>query len=1079
MKKSTMVKRGTALLLAATLLAGSTMTVFAEETNEIKNDYSYSFFGKHDVEGDDYEDSGKAEYHDDEAKKVADNSESVKTMSEQAEAAKDAANTAAQQVDNLEAAINDAKAAQTDAKAAEEAATTAATNATTAATEAKNVADALPTDTQGSVDAFNEKVEDTQKAVDQLTSEINVVQTPDGIVVGTVTDADGQEKDVTLEEYVGEQAGEAANQAQAAKDNLEAALAIAVTNDTQDVPEDVKKLAQDAIDAANKAEEAADKAKEAYNATIAQRDKAIEVYNLLAMASGKPLYGMSSLTYSEEDAKAKLAGTKYEYLLTDRKELESNLSAINQANLDAQKSVIESADEAMDGAKSDYDSAKADAAEAKTTAQTAESLLSGALEDVKNAADEAINYYVTPATEKLNHTKADIDTKTTEMGQLQTRLTEQQSAYDKAVSDARAAGENKYSTDEKNRLEQAMNKAEEEFEDSKAFWNLWLGSSDKKDKYEAAKKLYDNYTRENLGNQAVANSKEVKKAKDAVEATKTNISATNSAIADLEAAKVVQEEEVKAAQKVRDEYLEASLAETKEAFREDIAKALKDCSAQINQVEYDRVLNECVNEFWSSLSKKAIRNGLDETYQASKIQTIFNYLGITQWAVSTDATNAIMDEIEAACKNRIKESQEKLATAEANWAQAEAQASKEKADALEDIAPIVNDINAYETTVTEARETVDAAQETYDTAAEKLENIKASVENCNLNGIYFDNLAQEIAKAQAALLKAEDELMLAKAAEAQAEGYKFWAKKLLFGHYANIYAQAVMNADGNMTLSNSNQLEYDLTDEEVELHNSDNFIPVGEQIEVPYSIYRAYVDAMYQRYLNFSEDANGKGISTGGTMPTLYWELNEDGQLTGNYFDTDADRPTGTYFIGYSFKNELGGYRLDGVVEDYVKPQIPEEYPEDGGEDDTAPEADTDPTEGDTTPDTTPIAINPVVNPVTNQEQAPVAALAGQVLGANRVGATQTAVAEANGTTESEELSADVEQEDVVELTEEEEKQEVVNIEEEDVALADGITKKGFNWWWLLLLLAVAVVTEEVIRRNQKNKAKTSSNENK
>lgn len=51
------------------------------------------------------------------------------------------------------------------------------------------------------------------------------------------------------------------------------------------------------------------------------------------------------------------------------------------------------------------------------------------------------------------------------------------------------------------------------------------------------------------------------------------------------------------------------------------------------------------------------------------------------------------------------------------------------------------------------------------------------------------------------------------------------------------------------------------------------------------------------------------------TMPFVYWELDENGRLTGNYF-TDATKLDGQYFLGYSFKREAdmdtAGYHIDG-----------------------------------------------------------------------------------------------------------------------------------------------------------------------
>ena len=107
-----------------------------------------------------------------------------------------------------------------------------------------------------------------------------------------------------------------------------------------------------------------------------------------------------------------------------------------------------------------------------------------------------------------------------------------------------------------------------------------------------------------------------------------------------------------------------------------VKKALSDNSDGINQVEYDKELNAWANttfdkydevkvnwKIWETAAEiakiyddaKDTRRWMDNEYNASKVQEIFNYLGITQWAVSTAQREAAMDAIIKAYRENMAE----------------------------------------------------------------------------------------------------------------------------------------------------------------------------------------------------------------------------------------------------------------------------------------------------------------------------------------------------------------------------------------------------------------------------------------
>ncbi|MGN0413300.1 MAG: hypothetical protein ACI4FV_09710 [Lachnospiraceae bacterium] len=232
---------------------------------------------------------------------------------------------------------------------------------------------------------------------------------------------------------------------------------------------------------------------------------------------------------------------------------------------------------------------------------------------------------------------------------------------------------------------------------------------------------------------------------------------------------------------------------------------------------------------------------------------------------------------------------------------------------------------------------VKTAKSNYEKAARDLANLKAKVEGYVFDTVTLTELKNKIKTAERAVYAAETQLKEAGAAKAAAENYANWAEALVTKHETRVYAQAEKDASGKKVALTENLKEYDLTNEDVRSRKQTDFISVTvdkTSVEVPYAIYKDYVEAMYEKYkatnINY-----GKGTSTGDNMDVIYWAVDENGNLTGDSFSLKSELETGRYFIGYTFKQEGDGYHIDGVMWDYTKPEIvpttPDTTPEGGG----------------------------------------------------------------------------------------------------------------------------------------------------
>ena len=556
-----------------------------------------------------------------------------------------------------------------------------------------------------------------------------------------------------------------------------------------------------------------------------------------------------------------------------------------------------------------------------------------------------------------------------------------------------------------------------------------------------------NATKNNLDSQIDQLNKDIQAANDAK-------AAAQKAVDDAQAAKnaadaVAAEKKTIFEQAVADknERIDKAKSEAAESIIESLQKTLSENSNAINQVEYDKDLNAWANtmfekyddidwswKLWEGLEEAAkiyddakdTRDWMDDEYKASKMQEIFNHLGLTQWIVSTKQREETMDALIQAYRDAMVDYEKDLATINAY------KADKVAENAVGTVNTQITAIKGFETSITKAQEAIKDsetrignAQKNYNQAVKDLKAIKEVAENITLSGVKLEELMAQIKKAEEEVKSTEEALKEAKAAQAAAQNYADWANALISEHYTRSYAQAlvdengnpILDGEGNKQFSFVNGKEFDITDKGVVSRDPKWFLEVSEGTQskqvVPYSIYRAYVQAMYENYnyakleKNINNEGKGLGISTGtiteegeqidGTMKVIYWEVDENNKLTGNQIPTDALVNGQTYFVGYTFKHEGDGYHIDGVLFTYEAPVEPTPGPSETPTP-TTPGTSPAPTTapgGGTTPADTPVIIP-------DEPVALAAAPGAAVLGARRTegAATEAAVLGARRGTE-------------------------------------------------------------------------------
>ncbi len=348
-------------------------------------------------------------------------------------------------------------------------------------------------------------------------------------------------------------------------------------------------------------------------------------------------------------------------------------------------------------------------------------------------------------------------------------------------------------------------------------------------------------------------------------------------------------------------------------------------------------------------------------------------------------------------------------------------------------------VNATQQQIEQAQNDIEQAQQKYETAKSELDDILASVKGCVPN---LSSLKLELTKKIAAMGNAKKDLNKVQERKKAAVSYSNWAGQLVKAGQGQIttgvYGQLKGDKQAGSDINDTNGKEFDIGDENVVTRDESNFAKVSkdDSIEVPYEIFKAYVAALYDRHNDngdlilyvSSNQRDGLGISTSGTMKEIYWQYDPETRqiIPDSMFvktsETDAlpewmTREGSIYFKGYTFKHENDGtYHIDGHLCKAKKPETPEEPSTTPEEPSTTPEEpSTTPEEPGTTPETpgtTPSSESSNDNTVIDE---PIVPLADEITVINDIEVPL-----------EESISSDV-----------------VRIEEEEVPLSDSVPKTG------------------------------------
>ena len=480
------------------------------------------------------------------------------------------------------------------------------------------------------------------------------------------------------------------------------------------------------------------------------------------------------------------------------------------------------------------------------------------------------------------------------------------------------------------------------------------------------------------------------------------------------------------------------------------AQMAKD-SNSINQTEYDKALYDWAEKadlpklvaFWTDEHKDAdkLRRYMNDRYDEKTVRAALDWLGITQWIVGKKNVSNNMQAVIDCYRDSLKQAEEKKADTIAAIAKSDAETARQtaanagaKADTAKDSAATAvrnaatsaADAENAKKTAADAEENaknlVKDTQNTYDTI-KKLQNaegtsyeqiasnasgqVKDAEEQLNkikkdatvysqLSAVDLKELFNAIADAQKAVDSAKKAVAQVKNLNNKVTAYSGYATA--YAGYADGKAQtatayAEISKDENGNIIYLTESDVDLTDAGVSSRASANYVSASKTngVAVPESVFKAYLDSVI-RYENGDKTGtnyskNGTGISAGGSMPIVYWAVDENGQLTGTYYTSSSQlAPSTRYFVGTAYKHESGGYHMDGV---YLTTAAAAAVPE--AQEETAVTAVTTSTVSDTT-------VSSAATTVIAQTQTPLAATPA-VLGARRVqdagnAAVSTAAAE-------------------------------------------------------------------------------------
>lgn len=978
---STTVKRAIIVAMVAMLTISQPMMTYASEnTQTVVDDHG------HDDDVATHVKSTDSEYTDTakEAQEVHDSASSVKDMEAQVQIAQAAAQDAGQKVQEIQQAVSEVKSAANTANSAANTANSAVESANSAAGSAAGAA----ADTLSNADSVNDLIDKTTKALPQVNGKQATLDEAVSAYNDTVAAAQASldkinaggtisvtgEGTVSTEDYVKKQAQIAEDARKAAKAALEAAIAV----DTTVVNQEVKDHVQAAVDAASTAQHAADNAESAYDAAKADYLQAIAQYNAQAVALGEATIDVSVLSSEEKaayDGYLLAAGKMLQPQKAYTDQITAGLTDVGNAVDSAEDAAsdaatklenaavqIQTATSVFSTAEAGYNKAKLEAESALQAAQQAQAKLktSGDDKTAQSAADKVNNYYVTPAESALKKSEDNANAKAAEVEEKLKALNAAQTDYTTAVAEAQSAGKASYASDLK-KYTDAVTKAENDVTNARNFYQKMkyegiLQKAQIKENWFRQWNSADDYAEDAVKDSAKVRTKALDK--NAAE------SAYNTAKSQSDAAQTqlrADQNTLAAATDTRDDYLTqisaAYQAGATQGLIDAVNQEITDSAVKINQVEFDKDLNEWANGFlntanfdyssWSkyfkswdeytaSLKEKDdVQDYIDETYDIDNaVKKFFNDSQAAQWLISTNDTEKVMQAVSDALKAQLVKKYEYMATANANFANLDTQKAYHTADIeVTEAQTAAAKIKTINGSVTNAKKNLDDAQSTYNNAKAQLDAVKKDVDGLSLSKVDLAALNQKIADAKKALATAKEELGAAHASALAAENYSNWAQALIQEQNTLVYVQKQTDADGNTIPAVSNAKGYDTQNQDVKSRSTSDFVSVSDQKQViPYTIYRAFVAAMYDKYSYSDVEkaaslTKGKGAALGTeTQSVVFWEVNSDNQLTGKYYQAlaggtaPANMPSGTYFIGYTVKHEGDGYHMDGTMYRYTQP---------------------------------------------------------------------------------------------------------------------------------------------------------------
>jgi len=324
-------------------------------------------------------------------------------------------------------------------------------------------------------------------------------------------------------------------------------------------------------------------------------------------------------------------------------------------------------------------------------------------------------------------------------------------------------------------------------------------------------------------------------------------------------------------------------------------------------------------------------------------------------AAGTAATNA-QNSADQAKKDAYKDAKNPTGLSAEEYAEVAAQAAKAAHDYVAKATAAKQAAEAAETAAKQALEDYKAALSAVQRAEEELEALKTSTKTATEAAIKKAEIALRNARteqgtAQSAYDTATEALAVAKNCES-------WLKELA----------TAGTKDGTTTLV------YEYTGDKADkLSKKDGWINwdggkdayknLSNDTTIPYEVMHAYVKYMVEHGFvdhklameaktDALVDGEGKplpkenqyahqGISAGGptfdasangTLPIVYWDVDEDGKLLGTFHvGVEDSMNTGRYFVTFSLKRcPDNTFHMDGVYVQYTKPATPSTEDEGG-----------------------------------------------------------------------------------------------------------------------------------------------------